>query len=222
MSGAQLPPDAIEAILKYLDLPLSSDLPLAPFEFLSTHLRILPSSLLTPLSKLVPPRQRSFIPLIKSRRLVYASQQPRPPLLRADRGRLRWPLLWERLGGSSLPVPSSEVEEEENWVESEFNFRSVDGEPRQHVRKLGGFLRELEEEREQEGVREARRAERRLDDVGEEFDSDSDDEDERQRDTTRIQSGLAIGADVDQEKVKESFEKRLLEIFVDGLDIMIR
>lgn len=84
-------------------------------------------------------------------------------------------------------------------------------EGRQHVKKLGRFLRGLEEEREMEGVREARKVERRLDDVGEEFDEESDDEDGR--------VPVRVNGEVDQEDVKVAFERRLLELFVDGLDV---
>lgn len=82
---------------------------------------------------------------------------------------------------------------------------------RQHVKKLGRFLRGLEEEREMEGVREARKVERRLDDVGEEFDEESDEEDGR--------VPVRVNGEVDQEDVKVAFERRLLELFVDGLDV---
>jgi len=84
-------------------------------------------------------------------------------------------------------------------------------EGRQHVKKLGRFLRGLEEEREMEGVREARKVERRLDDVGEEFDEESDEEDGR--------VPVRVNGEVDQEDVKVAFERRLLELFVDGLDV---
>lgn len=84
-------------------------------------------------------------------------------------------------------------------------------EGRQHVKKLGRFLRGLEEEREMEGVREARKVERRLDDVGEEFDEETDEEDGR--------VPVRVNGEVDQEDVKVAFERRLLELFVDGLDV---
>ena len=206
----QLPPEDVERILRYLDLPPSTTLPSPPLVFLSEHIHTLPPPLLAPLGSITTSRQRSSIPLIKSRRWLYASTSPPPPPLRADAGRLRWPLLWERLGGSSLPPPSSAVEEEESWVAENF-LPGKEG--RQHVKKLGGFLRGLEEEREAEGVREARRAERRLDDVGEEFDESSDEEDD-EKGKVRV-----AGLEEDQDEVKRVFERRLLEIFVDGLDV---
>ena len=214
MALPTLPPEDISRILNYLSLPPSLTLPTLPLTFLSTHLHLLPISLLLPFSPLVPPRQRSTIPLIKSRRILHASRTPPPPLLRADAGRLRWPLLWERLGGSGLPPPSRGVAEEEDWVAEGF---MPGKEGRQHVRKLGGFLRGLEEEREMEGVREARRVERRLDDVGEEFEEESDEEETPLR---QMNAGGG-GGEADQEDVKAAFERKLLELFVDGLDVRI-
>jgi hypothetical protein len=145
--------------------------------------------------------------------MIYASQTPLPAELHADRGRLRWPLLWERMGGSSLPPPSADVREEERWVEENF----LPGkENSQHVKKLGGFLRGLEEEREMEGVVMARRAERRLDDVGEEFDEESDEEEDVLPDRGAVPGALE---EKDQAEVREAFEKRILELFVDGMDV---
>ena len=115
------------------------------------------------------------------------------------------------MGGTALPPVSSSVNEEEEWVEQGF---MPGQEGRQHVRKLGGFLRGLEEEREMEGVREARQVERRLDDVGEEFDEDSDDEEAQQSN-----QGMTLSLTMDQEEVKVAFEKKLLELFIDGIDV---
>lgn len=208
MSVTTLPPGDVARILSYLSLPPSITLPTPPLTFLTSHLHILPTSLLLPFSPLIPPRARSSVPLIRSRRLFYASTVPLPPPLRASAGRLRWPLLWERSGGSSLAPPSEDVEEEGDWVAEGF---MPGKEGRQHVKKLGRFLRGLEEEREMEGVREARKVERRLDDVGEEFDEESDEEDGR--------VPVRVNGEVDQEDVKVAFERRLLELFVDGLDV---
>ncbi len=98
------------------------------------------------------------------------------------------------------------------------------------MKKLGGFLRGLEEERELEGVREARRVERRLDDLGEEFDEESDEDGELEGETildgngNGTLDGRTLGVngypgEVDQEEVKVAFERKLLELFVDGLDV---
>ncbi|RSH83850.1 hypothetical protein EHS25_005465 [Saitozyma podzolica] len=230
----QLSHDETSAILTYLSLPSATDLSTPPLPFLATHLDLLPTPLLLPFSRITTPRQRTSIPGIKSRRLLYANRDPKPRELRADSGRLRWPLLWERLGGNRLPPPSGDVEEEEDWVRESFLPGKEDA---QHVKKLGGFLRGLAEEREMEGVARARREERRLDDVGEEFDEESDEEEdveageeaqERQREQQRESeepipndSGLgALEAEDDQDEVKRVFERRLLELFLDGMDTL--
>ena len=214
MSLVTLAEEDVARIRSYLSLAPSTILPSSTFAFLEAHLHILPTSLLLPFSSIISPRQRSTIPIIKSRRLLHASNNPLPNTLRADSGRLRWPLLWERLGGSSLPPSSQGVEEEEDWVTEGF---MPGKEGRQHVKKLGGFLRGLEEEREQEGVREARRVERRLDDVGEEFDEESDDEEASI--APRPAGNPSRATELDQEDVKKEFERKLLELFVDGLDV---
>jgi hypothetical protein len=104
------------------------------------------------------------------------------------------------------------VEEEEEWVKGGF-LPGVEG--RQHVNRLGGFLRGLQEEREMEDVMAAKRVERRLDDQGEEFDSDTDDEDEVVGRTIPA-AGMT---EREVREVKESFEKKVMELFVDGLDV---
>jgi hypothetical protein len=239
--------DDVARILKYLDLPVPSPpvLPLEPHAFLAAHLDNLPRALLEPFAHLTTPRSRAHIPAVKSRRLLYASAGPStsttlsvaaataqtpPPLLRADRGRLRWPLLWERLGGSSLSQPSDEVDEEELWVDEMF----MGGHAGQSLRKLGGFLRTLEEAREAEGVREAKRVERRKEaeqglegalGVGGDGDADEDGMDDpgtwlAGQMGANGQQGVA-GEVADQEKVKLVFERRLLELFLDGLDVSV-
>ena len=210
MSVETLTPDDLDRIFSYLDQPIPAELPTPPIQFLSDHIGILPSQLLLPFDEVTTPRERATIPTIKARRHIYATRQPIPPELTADRARLRWPLLWERSGGSSLPPPSIDVTEEERWAEENF----LPGkENAQHVKKLGGFLRGLAEEREAEEVVMAKRAERRLDQVGEEFDEDSDEEEEVPR-----PPGLAA-QDMSPDEVKRSFEKRILELFVDGMDV---
>jgi hypothetical protein len=203
----------VDRILSYLDLPSAEELPTPPIQFLADHITVLPPPLLLPFDDVTSPRERASISAIKSRRMIYASQTPLPAELHTDRGRLRWPLLWERMGGSSLPPPSADVREEERWVEENF----LPGkENSQHVKKLGGFLRGLEEEREMEGVVMARRAERRLDDVGEEFDEESDEEEDVLPDRGAVPGALE---EKDQAEVREAFEKRILELFVDGMDV---
>ncbi|WWD00443.1 hypothetical protein V866_007357 [Kwoniella sp. B9012] len=222
MSQHPLSPDQVQSILSYLDLPPSDILPLPPIAFLTQHISNLPPSLLQHFTFLTP-KQLTFIPTVKHRRLLYATSNPKPSILGVSQGRLRWPLLWERLGGdpfSAINENSQSAIEEEQWVSEGFmNDPNSDREKNQQVKKLGGFLRVLEEERESENVRMAKRMERRLDNQGEEFDDSDSDEDENggQR-NGRETSGNRIEVKEDQEEVERVFEKRILEIFLDGMD----
>jgi hypothetical protein len=125
------------------------------------------------------------------------------------------------MGGSSLPPPSHQVREEEAWVRDRFLGGADQGgdEVTQHVKKLGGLLRGFEEEREMEHVRERKRVERQLDQVGEEFDSESDEEDGVGGRIGNTRIGPAVVEEEDQESVARAFEKKLVELFVDGLDV---
>lgn len=117
-----------------------------------------------------------------------------------------------------MPPASASLREEERWVQEQF-LGEGDGESRQHVKKLGGLLRGFEEEREAETMRERKRVERRMDEVGEEFDSESDEEDGV---GGRIGNARLVGVvqeKEDQESVIRAFEKKLVELFVDGLDV---
>ncbi|WVQ97934.1 hypothetical protein IAU59_005053 [Kwoniella sp. CBS 9459] len=269
MSAYPIEPEDLHSILSYLDPSSSSSttssgtdlpatLPLPPLKFLHEHFDQLPPSLLRHFA-FIPPKQRTSIPSVKHRRLLYATAQPRPLLLDASEGRLRWPLLWERLGGDPFPPPSHGVEEEERWVSEKFmpvpddisisnpiiashanptrlygdmssdTNTNININSNQQVKKLGGFLRLLEEEREAEGIRAAKRMERRLDTEGEEFDEerDEEDDDEGGRIDVDVQAQRPNGTGAagdrpviaeDQAEVTRLFEKRLLELFLDGLD----
>jgi hypothetical protein len=86
-------------------------------------------------------------------------------------------------------------------------------------KRFGAFLRSLEEEEEAMDAVDARRREREFDRVEtakkEEFE-DSDEEDEANG--IRTGNGTpSAGADVGE--VIETFERRLLELFIDGLDV---
>ncbi|WVO14127.1 hypothetical protein L204_101756 [Cryptococcus depauperatus] len=198
----------ISSILTFLNLPSSESgtLPLPPLQFLQTYLSQLPPSLLQHFV-FISPKERTRIKQIKRRRLLQSTTKPR--FLTAGEGRLRWPLLWERLGGDPYLATSFSAEDEAAWANLSFMSGTPDD---QQVRKLGGFLRLMEEEREAEDVRAAKRMERALETVGEEFEEESDDEDEEQTEQQR-----PVIAD-DQERVEIIFEKQLLELFLDGLD----
>lgn len=225
MDDQTLHPEDAQRIREYLELPPGEPFPMDPVEVLVKYAETLPRSLLEPFTSITTPRDRARVRVIKSRRIMYTQSTPTPDLLSAQSGRLRWPLLWERMGGSLLPptsLPGGEVSEEERWVRDQFQGGVGDeegGEVRQHVKKLGGLLRGFEEEREMESMRERKRAERRLDDVGEEFDSESDEEEGvgGRIGNTRIVPGVV--EDEDQESVARAFEKKLVELFVDGHDV---
>ncbi|WWC59386.1 uncharacterized protein I303_101939 [Kwoniella dejecticola CBS 10117] len=246
MSGSHLSVDQIHQILTYLDLPISDQLANPPLEFLNQHLPNLPPSLLEHFTFLTP-KQLTALPTIKHRRLLYSTRVPRPAFLGASEGRLRWPLLWESLGGdpnTSLNDNSINAVEEEQWVSNRFmnpnppisdstsgpeaggSSGVAEASQRQHVKKLGGFLRVLEEERESESVTAAKRMERRLNTLGEEFDDESDDEDETSHPINLTNgsangnagSGARVEIKEDQVEVERIFEKRILELFLDGLD----
>jgi hypothetical protein len=227
METRQLHPEDLERIRTYLSLPTETLLPADPLDLLATYIHALPRTLLEPFTEITTPRQRARLRPIKSRRLMYASTTPTPAFLLADAGRLRWPLLWERMGGSSLPTTASAgVQEEEKWVRDRFlgglvepNAGVADKEVTQHVKKLGGLLRGFEEEREMEHVRERKRVERQLDEVGEEFDSESDEEDGVGGRIGNARIGPRVTEDEDQEAVARAFERKLVELFVDGLDV---
>jgi hypothetical protein len=115
--------------------------------------------------------------------------------------------------------PSFRMKDESTWASTE--FMPIEESPAERrkqvlqVNKLGKFLAELEEEREWEDMRDAKRLERRRnereDAEKEEFEESSDEEGEDPR---------AIGAIAeDQDEVRVLFERRLLELFLDGLDV---
>lgn len=196
-----------------------------PLSILSTHLLILPVPLACSLGSLLTPRQRTAIPAIKHRRHLHATSTPTPVELTATEGRRRWPLLWERLGGDPrVGFPGGEVEtaaqaEAAQWAREGF----MPGHEA-FVGRLGALLAEEEEMGEWEEARRNRARERRLDEVGEEFDEESDEEEEE------VGGGVGGGGGLpgvggggtgieDQEKAAAAFERALLELYVDGLDV---
>jgi len=130
------------------------------------------------------------------------------------------PTLSGEPSSSKQPLePSFRMKDESTWASTE--FMPIEESPAERrkqvlqVNKLGKFLAELEEEREWEDMRDAKRLERRRnereDAEKEEFEESSDEEEEDPR---------MIGAIAeDQEEVRVLFERRLLELFLDGLDV---
>ncbi|WOO82777.1 uncharacterized protein LOC62_04G006263 [Vanrija pseudolonga] len=245
-----LPPDLVEALTAHLGaVPSSAN----PLDVLAAHLPSLPPALAAQVGAHTTAKERTRIPAIKARRVLYgtgsapsssssssgpnarlyapgvAAVSTPPPDLTAERGRQRWPLLWERLGGDPRPAESTTAQaDEERWAGESFMPGSD-----AFVGRLGRVLREDEEVREWEATRAARAAERRLDEQGEEFDDSDDDEDDVEG---GAQGSGAAGARTnggglphlpytgtgaaDQAAVEREFEKRLLELFIDGLDTL--
>lgn len=191
-----------EVLLKYLGLP-SDYMPLPskePIEFLKSHLRQLPSGLLQSMSELVSPKQRTIVPTIRNRRLMYIKSDP--PAFSYDEARKSWPALWR--GPISTTRPGQgEREDEKRWADSSF----LKGE-KQHVGKLGSLLGEFAEEREAEQARAFRRA--AAQDFIPEEDDDSDDGD------MSDDGDKAIVEETEQES-KDNFERLLRERFIYGL-----
>jgi hypothetical protein len=135
-------------------------------------------------------------------------------------------------------IPSFRMREESTWANQDFmpttsdsgsnanSSTNVNNDTAQadrrkrvlQVNKLGKYLAELEEEREWEDMRDAKRLERRRnqeEEAGkEEFEESSDEEEEEEEDPRLV--GLPAE---DQEEVRVLFERRLLELFLDGLDV---
>lgn len=237
-SRMSLPPDVISAIESHLGHPVTG----SPFSILETHIAQLPPGLARAVGTSIPPRDRTRIPIIRRRRHVHAHADPPPHSLSAEAGRLRWPLLWERLGGDPRVLAETrEQAEERQWGDTQFMPHEE-----RFVGRLGRMLAEEAEIREWQTAREARARERRLDDVGEEFD-DSDDDDDAAvpvngssgnavngtNGTNGTNGGTVNGVsgsnasvpvsadpgDQDQYAVAENFERRLLELFIDGMDV---
>jgi hypothetical protein len=134
-------------------------------------------------------------------------------------------------------IPSFRMREESTWANQDFmpftsdsnsnanSSTNVNNDTAQadrqkrvlQVNKLGKFLAELEEEREWEDMRDAKRLERRSnqeEEAGKEEFEESSDEEEEEEDPRLV----GLPAD-DQEEVRVLFERRLLELFLDGLDV---
>lgn len=98
----------------------------------------------------------------------------RPVELTAAEGRIRWPLLWEQLGGDTTLVPATAAQRDAvRWAQTQFMPGST-----QHVGRLGRLMGEEEEMGAWQAAAQNRARERRLQAEGEEFDSESESESE--------------------------------------------
>jgi hypothetical protein len=189
--------------LAYLGLPATySPAPHGdPILFLRMHLHQLPPHLQVHFSTLTTPKQRTLIPTIRNRRLKYTLSAP--PELQFSVARNTWPELWV---GRERPGVE-EGREEKEWVGKGF----LEG-GRVHVGKLGNLLREYEEERGAQRVRELRR-ERMAATSGEEADFVPEE------DTDSDQDEIPASTEVEEspEEARASFERLIRERFIYGL-----
>ncbi|KAJ7638935.1 hypothetical protein FB45DRAFT_827566 [Roridomyces roridus] len=187
-----------DTIRSYLGLSADSqpDPASEPIDFLKLHLRELPPHLLAQFSTVTTPKDRTQIPLIRNRRLRYASTNP--PELGFSAARTTWPMLYEGQGRRG----QSEGEEERNWAERDFLQGST-----KHVGKgrLANLLGGYEEEREAERFRSLRRERNEAEFVPEE-ESDSDDEEP-----------AGPPEQMTEEESRAAFERLIRERFIYGL-----
>ncbi|KIK67967.1 hypothetical protein GYMLUDRAFT_154770 [Collybiopsis luxurians FD-317 M1] len=188
-------------ILTYLGLakdgsysPSPSD---QPIEFLRKHLVHLPPHLLLNFSSITTPKERTAIPSIRNRRLEYVRSNPSE--LSVVIARHTWPTIWpgrERRG-------VEEGTDEEQWAQIGFMQGTT-----KHVKKLGPLLRDYEEEREAERVRNIKRAEMAAeqDQFIPEEDDDESDEDEP-----------SVVEEENELDGRAEFERRIREKFIYGL-----
>jgi hypothetical protein len=113
---------------RYLNLPETGNLPETtptPLTFLRAYFDLVPASLSHIFAEHTTPRERSRIPQVKARRMVWAGlggapgqrtvDRGLPAELSAEEGWKRFPLLWERLGGDHLG-PTKETSAAEHAV----------------------------------------------------------------------------------------------------------
>lgn len=184
--------------LTYLGLPddyrPSPDQEAIPF--LNKHLRQLPPHLLLHFSGITSAEERTILPVIRNRRLRYASSSP--PELQFDVAKSQWPTLWQGRERRGI----QEGEEEKAWAESDFL-----GGSKKHVGKLGDLLGGYEEEREAERVRTLRRERAAAEQFVPEEDESSDEE---------VLEDSAVD-DESPEDAKLSFERSIRERLIYGL-----
>jgi hypothetical protein len=112
----QIPESDLLLLQRYLNLPETGMLPETtptPLTFLRAYFDLVPTSLIHVFAEHTTPRERSRIPQVKARRMVWAglggaagqrstTGRGLPAELSAEEGWKRFPLLWERLGGDHL------------------------------------------------------------------------------------------------------------------------
>lgn len=191
-----------DRFLKYLGLPLdyTPSPEKSPVEFLSLHIRQLPEHLGLYFRDLISPQQRTKLAAIRNRRQRYTVSDQGRTELGFDQAQSRWPALLE----IRLPRPGRlQGEEERSWADHQF----LDGR-KVEIGKLGGLLRDFEEEREAERIREQYRARAAYEASRPQIPEEDDDSDEEE-DTA--------GDDDSPEQQRAGFERLIRERFIYGM-----
>ncbi|KAJ9109804.1 hypothetical protein QFC20_003220 [Naganishia adeliensis] len=123
-----IPESDLILLQRYLNLPETGNLPETtptPLTFLRAYFDLVSASLSHIFAEHTTPRERSRIPQVKARRMVWAGLggapgqrtmgRGLPAELSAEEGWKRFPLLWERLGGDHLG-PAKETSAVEHAV----------------------------------------------------------------------------------------------------------
>ncbi|KAG6854877.1 hypothetical protein C0991_012067 [Blastosporella zonata] len=183
--------------LSYLGLPdeYTPSPQSEPISFLSRHIMQLPPHLLLHFSYITTAKERTVLPVIRNRRLKYASSNPMQLNPSSDE--------WRDLYQGREQFGRQDGEEEKAWVESDFLRGST-----KHIGKLGGLLGGYEEEREAERARILRRERAAAEQFIPEEDDDSSDEEELVDSVTNDES---------PEETKASFERSIRERLIYGL-----
>lgn len=169
-----------------------------PIDFLLKHINHLPPHILLRFSSITTPKQRTAVPSIRNRRLKYVDSNPSE--LSFASARHTWPTFWPGRERRGIEEGNDELE----WAETGFIPGMM-----KHVRKLGPLLRDYEEEREAERVRDIRRAQ--LAAVHDQF---IPEEDEDSDEDEPIEPNALEENEADN---KVEFERRICENFIYGL-----
>jgi len=193
-------------IISYLQLePDSKPSPVdEPLEFLKKYVTQLPPQLLETFSDIVPPKQRTLIPVVRNRRYKYTLSEPEE--LEVSEARRTWPTLW-RGARDRRREQQEAAADERQWAEKEFlNGR------KQHIGKLASLLGDYAGEIEGERLRELGRAhaERQPDFIPDEEDSD---ESEFEAELAKTQAAMPESP----EEAKDHFQRLIRERFIYGL-----
>lgn len=196
-----------QQIASYIGIPeleISDD----PLVCLQTHLHHLPPSILVDnFSSLVSPKRRATLLSIRNRRFAYTRSNP--PEFTFPEAKENWPALWR--GPERSGSVQARGENESTWVRNHFMQGNTGS---MLVGRLPGLLREYEEERQSERIREIRRE--RAAAVADQFipeeDSDTDEEQEE-----AALPPLSVEDDAAFEESEQEFEHKIKSLLIHGL-----